>query len=516
MKTEFAYDSLPYSNNVFAQTHPDGLCASAKLFGLAAPEVEKSRVLEIGCGNGMNLISHAYGLPKAEFVGIDLAKSHIDYANNSVSELGLKNIEFRQIDLMEMSAGEFGKFDYIIAHGLFSWIPPAVREKTLSIYREMLGENGVGFLSYNTYPGWFYTRMVSEIGKIHTQDIEKPLEKIQRAKEFIKFLGENTVQKDVYKFILQNEFYNLENKDAAAIFHDNLSGINQPFYFYEFAEMLAENGFQFLAEAELFSMFLHNSTPEAKRFLEEIDDFIWRQQYLDFLKGRSFRQTLFCRKNFELNRNPQPEILDALFIASGIKAESENSELDTAKPENFIGLDGRKIEINHPLTKTALCHLQEIWGDSVLFSELLKISQNKLQEKGFEAENWEKHLQITRTIFMQLVFQTDLIEIHTYRPGIFTKVSEKPELSKLARWQLTKGDLISTNYGRVLKIEDFLLRHLLENTDGNKSLKEINEAMRKFITSSDEIGNKREVLNNLPMMMNIHLKQFASAGIFVR
>lgn len=516
MKTEFAYDSLIYSNDVFSQTHPDLLCSSAKLFGLEAPDIETSRVLELGCGNGMNLISHAYSLPEAEFVGIDLGKQHIDYAKKCVDELSLENIDFRQCDLLEMSVEEFGKFDYIIAHGLFSWIPDFVREKTLSLYNEMLTDNGVGYLSYNAYPGWHYHKLASEIAKIHTRNIVEPFEKVEKATEFIKFLGENTVQKDVYKFILQNENFNLEKKNEIAIFHDNLAEINQPFYFHEFADLLDKNGFQFLSEAEYFSMSFQNLPPESKKMIEGMSDIVWQQQYLDFIKGRSFRQTLFCRKDFKLNRQPNPIILDEFYVASGIETASKNPELHTNKVEKFNGMEDNGFEIDHPLTKTALDHLGKIWGDSIIFRELLNTSKDNLESKGVTFENWEAQFQITRAIFMQLILQTKLIEIHSYRPEIFTEVSNKPLINKLAKSQLDKGDLILTNYERVIKVEDSILRHLLESLDGNTSIEEIHKKMHKFVENEKSIGNKAEILKDLSSEINKHLEQFATAGLFVR
>lgn len=512
---EFAYDSLPYSNNVFAQTHPDVLCCSARLFGLDAPPVENSRILEIGCGNGMNLISHAFTLPEAEFIGIDLAKNHIDYAKKSVRELGLKNIDFRQIDLLDVSAEDFGRFEYIFAHGFFSWVPEAVREKTLSIFRELLAEPGVGYLSYNTYPGWHYRRMVSEIGKIHTRNLPEPLEKISEARDFIKFLGEQTGQKDVYKFILQNETFNWQEKEPVAIFHDNLSEINQPFYFFEFAEMLDRFEFQFLSEAELFSMFPHNLSPEAKKLVEGVEDHVWKQQYMDFLRGRNFRQTLFCRKNFRLDAQPRAEALDELFVASGLKTESANPQLFNPQPEKFVGLKEGRIEIDHPLTKTALFNLEKIWGDSVSFTDLLDASRRDLEKNGVSQENADKQMQITRAIFLQLILQTDLIEIHSYKPKVFTKVTDQPKINELARWQLTKGDLITASYERIIKVEDRLIRTLLENLDGEKSLAEVRRTLRDSIESSEDFENKREILENLPRAAGAHLAKFARAGLFI-
>ena len=195
---KFAYDQFSYSNDIFIQTHPDNLASIARLYGVNAPDVEKSRVLELGCGNGMNLISQAYGLPNSKLIGIDLAQNHIDQASDSVKELALENIEFKQIDILDMSTDEFGKFDYIIGHGLYSWIPDVVREKVINICNEMLTENGIGYLSYNVYPGWHYKKIASEIGRFHTRDIVSPEEKVEGALKFLNFVNENTDKDEIY------------------------------------------------------------------------------------------------------------------------------------------------------------------------------------------------------------------------------------------------------------------------------------------------------------------------------
>ena len=127
------------------------------------PPVENCRVLELGCGDGNSLLAHAFNLPDAHFVGVDLAENHIEKAKKSVEELNLKNIEFHQTDVMKMTVEDFGKFDYITAHGLFSWVPEFVREKILSLYHEMLAPNGVGYISFNAFPGAHQRQMVGDI-----------------------------------------------------------------------------------------------------------------------------------------------------------------------------------------------------------------------------------------------------------------------------------------------------------------------------------------------------------------
>ena len=131
MSDNFSYDRLLYPSKFFVQTSPDRLATQAALFGMAPAEVETCSMLELGCGDGFNLISQAYLLPNARFVGIDLGKEHIAEAIAEADALGLKNVRFAQMDVMEMSESDFGKFDFIIAHGLFSWVPEFVREKFL-------------------------------------------------------------------------------------------------------------------------------------------------------------------------------------------------------------------------------------------------------------------------------------------------------------------------------------------------------------------------------------------------
>ena len=120
MPEQFSYDALPYPSKFFLQTFPDRLAAAAILYGVESAPVEECRVLELGCGNGSNLIAQAYGLSNSHFVGIDLSQTHIDLANQATKELDLNNIEFRQMDVLDMTREEFGEFDYITAHGLIA------------------------------------------------------------------------------------------------------------------------------------------------------------------------------------------------------------------------------------------------------------------------------------------------------------------------------------------------------------------------------------------------------------
>src|SRR3954454_8896697 len=122
------YDDVPYSNHPYAQTHPDRLATVAILHGLEPPDPFHARVLEIGCGAGGNLLAMAAATPGIRAVGVDLAAVAIEEGRTVVDAVGLQNIELYQADVRELTDGRLGEFDYIVAHGVYGWIPADARE----------------------------------------------------------------------------------------------------------------------------------------------------------------------------------------------------------------------------------------------------------------------------------------------------------------------------------------------------------------------------------------------------
>jgi methyltransferase-like protein/ubiquinone/menaquinone biosynthesis C-methylase UbiE len=514
METAFSYDTIPYPSKIFPQTNPDRMAVMAKLFGMNPPAVDASRVLELGCGNGSNLLAQAFIFPKASFVGVDLSETHIAQANEAARELDLTNIEFHQIDVMQMNAAAFGKFDYIIAHGLFSWIPEAVREKVLEIYREMLAASGVGYVSYNAFPGSHQREMVRNMMRYHTRQFADAEEKVGKAISFLAFLCENSTEREVFQPILEKEFRRHLEHGTADIFHDDLAENYQPFYFYEFVNLLNKHDLQFLSESEIAAMSMHSFSKDVQEMISSLENIVEREQYLDFLRGRVFRQTLVCHKEIELNREIQPPKLNEFFISSPIRPLNEKPDLTAGKVEKFVGRKGAGVEIDHPLTKAALKYLGEIWGNTVYFPELLEKSRQILEAEGFTTDDWEAQTNATTNVLWQMYYSAGLIELYVNQPQISTVAGEKPSVNKLARRQIKHGSNISTLLGMSIKIEDEISRHLIELMDGTRNRAALLEEMNEFVENSDEMPDKQEFLNNLPYWLEQNISYSARMGLF--
>src|SRR5512141_894057 len=150
-KEATSYDAVSYPGLPFSQTHPDRRATIAALYDFPAAPPERCRVRELGCGDGGHLIPMAYLLPESTFLGLDAAGSAVAQGREQISALGLTNVSLSHVDLLD--ASNLGTFDYVIAHGLYSWVPPAVQERVLAITSEVLAPNGIAYVSYNAHPG---------------------------------------------------------------------------------------------------------------------------------------------------------------------------------------------------------------------------------------------------------------------------------------------------------------------------------------------------------------------------
>jgi SAM-dependent methyltransferase len=183
------YDALPYRSLPFAESRPDHLGAVAALFGLFPTSPARARVLELGCASGGNLIPLAADAPEGRFLGIDLTARHVADGQETIARLGLENVEIRQGDIATADFGD-AQFDYVICHGVYSWVPEAARDAILRLAARHLAPDGVLYVSYNIYPGWHLRSIVRDICLYHAGEGGPPQHRVARARWALEHIAE--------------------------------------------------------------------------------------------------------------------------------------------------------------------------------------------------------------------------------------------------------------------------------------------------------------------------------------
>jgi methyltransferase-like protein/tRNA1(Val) A37 N6-methylase TrmN6 len=301
--TNNTYDEIPYQSYPYAQSSPEHLRTFGVLFGMNPPPIETARVLELGCAEGGNIIPHAAFYPKAQFVGVDLSKVQIDAGIANIKALGLKNIELKHCSINDIDE-KFGKFDYIICHGVISWVPDFVRDKIFEISSKNLTPNGVAYISYNTLPGWNMIRTIRDMMLYHSQNFVSAQDKVSQSRLLIDFVKDSLQGQDTpYANVLRNEAELLSGQSDHYLRHDHLEEENKQFYFNEFIKEAAKNNMQYLSDCSLATMYIGNMPQNVIDTLQGLNDIVRTEQYMDFIRNRRFRSTLLCHANVPLHRN---------------------------------------------------------------------------------------------------------------------------------------------------------------------------------------------------------------------
>jgi SAM-dependent methyltransferase len=478
-----AYDVVAYPSVPIRHTHPDHLATLATLFGMAPAAAEACRVLELGCGDGGNLIPLAFTLPGSAFVGVDLAASAIRQAGDEARALGLGNVAFHCADLLHWTPPE-GPFDYVIAHGLFSWVPQAVRLRVLELCRDRLAPQGVAYVSYNALPGCHIRRMLREMMRFHTQHCAAPAEKIGHARTLLRLLVAGQPRDDEFAVLLKKEAQRmLDLATDAFLFHDDLAEINEPYYFHEFAALAGQHGLQFLAEAEFSAMqdwMYPRSVADAVR---KISDIVQREQYLDFLKCRRFRKTLLCRRELRLERELKPALLRRFRIASQAQPQSDSPDLGAGAVEGFTSPHGPVMQFDHPLAKAAMLELRAAWPRALAFDELVEAARRRLAQPPDSSADGQAE---GMAEVLLGAYSAELVELHLFQPLWAAQPGQRPVLSPLARWQLTRGRefVAGLNHGGT-RMNLPVVREMLLLLDGSRDLPEVAACLGRRIDAGE-------------------------------
>jgi len=265
------YDEVYYPGHVYGLTHPNHLATIATVYGMQPAPVECCRVLELGCGVGGNLLPMAFQYPDSEFVGVDLSGVTIERGQNNIATLGLNNIKLLHCDIMNVDPS-FGQFDYIIAHGVYSWVPPPVREKMMTIFKQNLSPRGICYVSYNAHPFSHLRDMARDMMRYHTRRLTGMKEKVGQARAILKFLSEGSKANTVHGAIMRDQYNRVLKSPDELLFHDDLDDGATAFLLHEVAEDAAQRGLQYLGDSDFSRRYLAGYSEEVRATLQHFPE----------------------------------------------------------------------------------------------------------------------------------------------------------------------------------------------------------------------------------------------------
>ena len=295
------YSELGYKSMPFPYTTPATLEAYAALVGVSAPNPKTARVLELGATYGGNIISQALFNPDATFVGIELSQEQVEKGNEVIANAGLTNVSLVQSDIASIGS-EIGTFDYIIAHGVYSWVDDGVKDALLRLIDEHLAEDGIAYVSYNTYPGWHTMEEVRQLMMFSNRDKAQfnHKEKVLHGKTIGSIVGSQILKYDNLKernskFL--GALRSVMQKDEYYVGHDHLEPNNDPVYFYQFNDHLEAHNLAYLCDADLTLSMVRSFDADIADTLDKLalNDHVAQEQYLDFMLDTTFRKSIICK-----------------------------------------------------------------------------------------------------------------------------------------------------------------------------------------------------------------------------
>ena len=493
-----SYDEAPYKSKTFYYTQPGRQQMILKLLGFKTPNLEKSRVLEIGCSFGGNIIPFALENPKAEVIGIDLSSVQIEEGNRIIKYLGLENIRLIHQNVLEFDK-KLGKFDYIICHGVFSWVNKEVQKGILNVIKNHLSENGSAIISYNTYPGWKNLEVVRDVMLFRDEMLKSRGEPINESNAVrygrgaIEFLSQFSILNEKIKEGIKG----IEDKDDYYILHEYLEDTNQPTYLYDFNKMLLEHGLIHVVDSDLMKTFPNISNEIEEKLVAECgNDNIAKEQYYDFLLDRQFRISIITHEanKEKINISKDVRIVDLKEI--DIRGKYEKNK------DGFYTIENNEIKDEE--VTTILDILSENYPNTMTIDEL--------EKKVIERRKTE-----TNNVYANAVYLMYGKLVEAYSRKLTVKKEEKIKLNPKYKNYL---EYFITNPNPVIALASYqgtvnydtinpIMLSIMTLFDGTKTdedifniLLEKEKAGEVVITFEDSSSKEEVIKNNIEICRN--------------
>lgn len=454
------YDTIPYRHGAVPHCHPARLGAIARLIGVPAAMPEHCRVLELGCAEGMNLLPLAERFPRAEFVGVDFSAAQIALGESARVACHLENARFVCADLRTFKP-EPEAFDYIIAHGVYSWVPDEVKERLLAVITRALASDGIAYVSYNTLPGWGLLSGLREVFTAEARRESEPAAQLEHARRVATVLARCAAeQPGAYAAQLREALADMLAKPPALFFHDELAPVNDPRTFTQFTTHAARHGLQYLAEAHYATMPAEHLPAPIRAALQELDlDFLRTQQFMDVIFQRWLRSSLLTH-TVPPDRAIDPRVVCECALGLRMQLASTQVSLQPGVPLRLHGQNELVLEFEEPFQKAFLAVLAHAAPGRIPFAQALARANGYLRQVRLPPG-----IDFTELCgVLYRLFALDALDLVLLGDGTWLQRGNPPTPSTLMRYQARAGFAVTNRWQEPIEIPLAEQQRLLGDT----------------------------------------------------
>ncbi len=483
--TRHPYDERPYTEHAYAETHPGRIAAVARLARWQAPPVASARILELGCGRGGNLLPMAAGLPHATLVGIDSSTAQIDDARRIAGETGLANVSFVRARFDEMEIAD-GSFDYVICHGVLSWISAPTRAGLLDRIARALSGNGIAYVSFNVLPGWYDRLCARDWLRFSASSLGRPVEE---AVASLTWLGAqlSPEQSDARRR-LESVAHRVEETGPVYAFHEYLAEEHHPLLVGDFLDEASAAGLSYVGDAIPATTAVELLPGEARERALSLAPHA-AQQLIDFVRCTAFRRALLVRAETvragtgRASMELDPDAIRMLRVASRLRPRQPGGA--APRQESFESGD-LVVQVSDPAARQALHALADVAPRSLSFDEL---ARQVLPSIAPEA--WSRAL---ASELFELWLATGTLDLTAHDVEVRSSAGERPIACPVARWHARHGGVITNRLHEEVLVPDLFVRWVLGRLDGSRTRRDLVREARALDASAMATDSELDLL----------------------
>ncbi|MGY6528645.1 MAG: class I SAM-dependent methyltransferase [Cyanobacterium sp.] len=316
--TEGYVSEINYTYGFYGELSPLKLTLATAIKAIHPPDLnEPFNYCELACGRGYttNLLASCY--PQAQFYANDFNPNHILEARKLAKSAGSQNVHFFDDSFTEFLYQDLPQFDFIVLHGIYSWITPENRQAIVEFIKKKLNVGGLVYVSYNALPGWAAAMPMQGLMLRHRKHSSEPiLQCIEEALNLTERLIDTNAGYFVQNPALKPRYEGLKQQNRYYLVHEYFNEEWNSFYFDEVAQELDEAKLNFIGSANIIDYIdILNLTQEALTELNTIKDPIYKEVVRDFYINTQFRRDIFARGQVQMTPPEHTKIIENIRYA---------------------------------------------------------------------------------------------------------------------------------------------------------------------------------------------------------